>query len=73
MQRSPKVKQPIGEVQEDLLTSLCQDPSYLPLIILPPPQMRSAIGSLHVAGTLHAKRLAPHLALVMCSVNPEYN
>lgn len=72
MQRSPKVKQPIGEVQEGLVTSLCQDPSYLPLIILPP-QMRSVIGSLHMAGTLLAKHLAPHLALVMCSVNPEYN
>lgn len=46
MQRSPKVKQPIGEVQDGLITSLCQDPSYLPLIILYyPPKMKFVIES----------------------------
>lgn len=42
--------QPIEEVQEGLITSLCQDPSYLPLIILPL-KMRFVIESLHVQNT----------------------
>ena len=45
MQRSPKVTQPTGEVEDGLITSLCQDPSYLPLILYYPPKMKFVIES----------------------------
>lgn len=45
MQRSPKVKQPIEEVKDGLITSLCQDPSYLPLILYYPQKMKFVVES----------------------------